>query len=901
MYQLCNPWSVACCAEKRHSRERGRWGGGCACALRASPLEAPWAAAALSRGALISQGSGGCGTRRRSVAQSPSCLGRARRPRSNSQESTAPLPALLLAGVFCGMSMGGGSSDVENHKHRMLATEYGIRGYTPAEPQKNHLRAGEVHANELARKLVTDTSAFADRPVQAFKGSLGENARVLIGILTCNGKRIEDGLMIKQSRGGKAWGRIEKERKQAKDAGEVMSALELMEYSLVARTQIHGFWSDSDHSDIEKVTADNVMDLVREYNDVAPQCDDRLVAMNLLRAADRLTADPGLVGQTSETRKLRVLTLTNIASQWRRRGRLTDAQRCLQTAQVVVDTLGTAPGRTKAANQVSEHAICVLRVRAEGLLNLDENGIGGLSDPFLRISRMVNAAETERDMRKLESKYGSGVRSRVNLRSWGAAKDAVVVQTRQVTGKTVHKTEVVMNSLAPQWKRCRIAATQLCGCNLGRKIALAVLDWDRDGTHDLIGSAELSFLEMQKHVRTGEPVPIRPDGRTEGDASGLLYFEEAWVSNVEGERLQMLRGELMLQRASVKWLLNQHSEALADATTSLAELLSDRNLTRAVYATEMDTDKVEQLIRGRKVESSLLLGVCFECCAALSQQLRRRQDQAAFSHNAVLLLQKLRTGYEDGSLKYKEDSSNEILSQHKGDVLLDAVSETVHTMHETCAVPFDRLVEECRQRCLPETLVARTKTRAISKQRVKKQAESTSPDEVETNAAQRRVGKSAAKRVKRVGSAPAIIRSHAKPVAGVVPPCDSLGRSVQSWTVKRAENGGPGPRVRPQTAAGAYPVLPRGGSASRVRRASTSKSFVTQFPMSAQWLSHARPSTAGSQRSSDVPSPLQVWSRMSPAQQHARRDGHRQRPGTAGGFAREHGRRPLNFAHSGLM
>jgi hypothetical protein len=795
--------------------------------------------------------------------------------------STAPLPA---PGFF-EMSLGGGSGDVENHKHRMLATEYGIRGYTPAEPQKNHLRAGEVHANELARKLVTDTSAFADRPVQAFKGSLGENARVLISILTCNGKRIEDGLMIKQSRGGKAWGRIEKERKQAKDTGEVMSALELMEYSLVARTQIHGFWSDSDHSDIEKVTADNVLDLVREYNDVAPQCDDRLVAMNLLRAADRLTADPGLVGQTSETRKLRVLTMTNIASQWRRRGRLTDAQRCLQTAQVVVDTLGAAPGKTKAANQVSQHAICVLRVRAEGLLNLDENGIGGLSDPFLRISRMVNAAETERDIRKLESKYGSGGRSRVNLRSWGAAKDAAVMQARQVTGKTVHKTEVVMNSLAPEWKRCRIAATQLCGCNLGRKIAVAVLDWDRDGTHDLIGSAELSFLEMQKHVRTREPVPIRPDGRTVGDASGLLFFEEAWVSNVESERLQMLRGELMLQRASVKWLLNQHSEALADANKSLADLLSDRNLTHDAYVTEMAKDKVQQLIRGRKVESSLLLGVCFECCAALSQQLKRQQDQAAFNHNSVLLLQELRTGYENGSLKYKENSSDEALSQHKGDVLLDAVSETVHMMHES-RVPFDRLVEECRQRCLPEALVARTKTKATSKQQVGPQAD-------------------LPRRVKRVGSAPAIIRSHAKPVAGVVPPCDSLGRSVHSWGVKRAESGGsrqPGPRVRPQTAAGVHPVLPRGSSASRVRRLSGSKNFVTQFPMSAQWLCHARPSTAGSQRSSNAPSPSQVWSRMTPAQQHDRRDGHRQRPATAAsGFAREHGRRPLNFAHSGLM
>ena len=52
----------------------------------------------------------------------------------------------------------------------------------------------------------------------------------------------------------------------------------------------------------------------------------------------------------------------------------------------------------------------------------------------------------------------------------------------------------------------------------------------------------------------------------------------------------------------------------------------------------MKQDTLEQLVRGRKVESSLLLGVCFECCAALSQHLSREQDDAAFSHNAVSLL-----------------------------------------------------------------------------------------------------------------------------------------------------------------------------------------------------------------------------------------------------------------------
>jgi hypothetical protein len=840
------------------------------------------------------------------------------------------------------MSLGNASAGVENHKHRMLATEYGIIGYTPAEPQKNHLRAGEVHANELARKLVTDTSVFADRRVQAFKGPLGDNARVLIGILTCNGARIDGGMMVKQSDGGKAWGRIEKERKQAREKGQAMAALELMEYSFVARTQIHGFWSDPNKSDIEKVTADDVLELVREYNDVAPVCEDRLVAMSLLRRADRLTADPGLVGQTSETRKLRVLTMNNLASQWRRRGRLTDAQRCLQTAQVIADTLGAPPAKIKSASQVSEHAICVLRVRAEGLLNLDENGIGGLSDPFLRVSRTVNKAEKEKDERKLENKHGhhnkhGGVH--LNLRSWRAATDAVIVQTQQVTGKPVHKTEVVMNSLNPDWKRFRLMATQLCGCDLQRPISLAVLDWDRDGTHDLIGSVQLSFLEMQKRVRTQEPIAIRDHSSETAAAamsaqppvSGLLYFEEAWVSNVEGERLQMLRGETLLQRASVKWMLNQRSEALGDASAALKSLLSDRNLDPSVYATKMKSDALQQLIRGRKVESSLLLGLCFECCAGLSKLLGHEQEHAAYQHNAVELLRGLRAGYESGSLKYKEDAKSAALDDHKGDVMLDMVNETVQGIHGSSLQRFDQIVDEYRRRCLPEAAAAAAvgaagrgeKARAI-RSASKKASGASSPDGGRrSSSSQKQQGQRSAASVKRVGSAPAVVRSHAKPVAGSVPPCDSLGRSVSSWAIKRAEPGGYGPqagpsrsrphtagsagggsrRRRPGSASSSHPVVPRGGSASRLRALSNSSSFMAQYPMSAEWLRNARPSTAGSQRSSDAPSPMQVWSRMSPAQQQQTQTQtqKQRRRQQQSGFAQQHERSAVNFAAAGLL
>ena len=95
-------------------------------------------------------------------------------------------------------------------------------------------------------------------------------------------------------------------------------------------------------------------------------------------------------------------------------------------------------------------------------------------------------------------------------------------------------------------------------------------------------NGQLSFLEMQQRVRSREPIAIRAeDAPTTGagaltGATGLLFFEEAWVSNVEGERLQMLRGETLLQRASVKWCLNQHLEALGAVFASFSVIFSRR-------------------------------------------------------------------------------------------------------------------------------------------------------------------------------------------------------------------------------------------------------------------------------------------------------------------------------------
>ena len=446
------------------------------------------------------------------------------------------------------MSLGSASSDVENHKHRMLATEYGIRGYTYAEPQKNHLRSGEIHANECAAALIAggpcDSSEFGDRAAQAFDGALGENARVLISILTCSGARLRTDFK-KLSSGGKSWGRINAEWNRAKAAGRPLAALELAEHSMVARVQLHGLWSDANHSEVEKVSEEDVLALVAEYNETAPTCDDPLIAMTMLRKAERMTSDAGLAGRTIEMRKLRVLTMNNLASLWRRRGRLHDAFKCLQTAQVVARKLGAPPRGVAAKHHTSEHAICVLKIRGEGLQNLDDNGLGGLSDPFLSVSSTISDHEKKKMIeRRKQTIIG---------KSWLAAKDAVIDEVRAKKGKVVYRSEIVMNTLSPPWKRIRLPSTKLCSCDLSRPIALAVYDWDKDGTHDLIGSVQVPFLELQRRVRTKRPLEIRFASHV--DLGSRFELNEAyaagrWAPKARRKRGRVSRAARPLLRAS---------------------------------------------------------------------------------------------------------------------------------------------------------------------------------------------------------------------------------------------------------------------------------------------------------------------------------------------------------------
>jgi hypothetical protein len=64
------------------------------------------------------------------------------------------------------------------------------------------------------------------------------------------------------------------------------------------------------------------------------------------------------------------------------------------------------------------------------------------------------------------------------------------------TYSDVHKTEIIKNNLNPEWKLFTIRVASLTSGNLERKLRFRVLDWDNDGSSDLIGEFETTYTEL---------------------------------------------------------------------------------------------------------------------------------------------------------------------------------------------------------------------------------------------------------------------------------------------------------------------------------------------------------------------------------------------------------------------
>ncbi|XP_076806884.1 copine-8-like [Clavelina lepadiformis] len=59
-----------------------------------------------------------------------------------------------------------------------------------------------------------------------------------------------------------------------------------------------------------------------------------------------------------------------------------------------------------------------------------------------------------------------------------------------------HKTEVIKNTLNPDWKLMEVPVRNICNGDHDRTIKVEVYDWDRDGGHDLIGTFQTSVSKL---------------------------------------------------------------------------------------------------------------------------------------------------------------------------------------------------------------------------------------------------------------------------------------------------------------------------------------------------------------------------------------------------------------------
>ena len=79
----------------------------------------------------------------------------------------------------------------------------------------------------------------------------------------------------------------------------------------------------------------------------------------------------------------------------------------------------------------------------------------------------------------------------------------------------VFKTEVVMNNLNPTFKAAVLTMQRLCNGDPYRPLQVECFDWDKDGSHELIGACSTSLDDLLKRSQSGERLPlINPARRT---------------------------------------------------------------------------------------------------------------------------------------------------------------------------------------------------------------------------------------------------------------------------------------------------------------------------------------------------------------------------------------------------
>ncbi|XP_013408869.1 copine-8 isoform X2 [Lingula anatina] len=115
----------------------------------------------------------------------------------------------------------------------------------------------------------------------------------------------------------------------------------------------------------------------------------------------------------------------------------------------------------------------------------------------------------------------------------------------------VHKTEVIKNTLNPNWNVFTIPVRSLCNGDYDRSIKVECYDWDRDGGHDLIGEFFTTLRELSKgKCGQNEFECINPKKKAKKGAkyknSGVITVESCRVVQVP-TFLDYIKGGTQLQ------------------------------------------------------------------------------------------------------------------------------------------------------------------------------------------------------------------------------------------------------------------------------------------------------------------------------------------------------------------
>ncbi|EGD72681.1 hypothetical protein PTSG_12171 [Salpingoeca rosetta] len=120
--------------------------------------------------------------------------------------------------------------------------------------------------------------------------------------------------------------------------------------------------------------------------------------------------------------------------------------------------------------------------------------------------------------------------TKVDKKDLFGKSDPYVVISRNLSGSwaTVHKTEVVRNTLNPLWAPFEVDLTRLCNGNPETALKFEVFDWDRVGSHDFIGSFETTLAAIQADPHAEHPLInlTKKAKKRSYRNSGVVAFDE---------------------------------------------------------------------------------------------------------------------------------------------------------------------------------------------------------------------------------------------------------------------------------------------------------------------------------------------------------------------------------------